>query len=166
MSSIQQASKSFRKIQGIQYSHTSHNLNQIQPNRSVPNLVYQDMFHTNIPQQLHRQKYHLVDSIKTKSLDVTSCNDSEYEFDSVSDPKKTNFSEGDTEFKKELIPEDEESKTMDNLNSLPDVAFSSSMSHDSLLADAMETPMQKLRREDDFDIESFIRKSSFLTDED
>ncbi|BFU21602.1 RNA recognition motif domain containing protein [Entamoeba histolytica] len=149
MSPIQQSPKSVRKIQGIQSSHTPHNLNQIQPNRSVPNLVYQDMSHTNIPQQLHRQKYHLVDSIKTKSLDVTSYNDSEYEFDSVSDPKKINFSEGDTEFKKELSPEDEESKTMDNLNSLPDIAFSSSMSHDSLLADAMETPMQKLRREDD-----------------
>ncbi|EDR29691.1 RNA-binding protein, putative [Entamoeba dispar SAW760] len=166
MSPIQQSPKSVRKIQQIQSPHLPHNLNQIQPNRSVPNLVYQDISHTNIPQQLHRQKYHLVDSIKTRSLDITSSNDSEYEFDTTSDPKKINSNESITEFKKELSPKDEESKTLDNLNSLPDIAFSSSLSHDSLLADAMETPMQKLRREDDFDMESFIRKSSFFTDED
>ena len=49
---------------------------------------------------------------------------------------------------------------------MPEFTFKSSESNGSLLEDAIQQPVRQLRRDDDFDIEGYLKRSSFLDSSD
>lgn len=120
--------------------------------------MYPGMPYQPIPQKLHRQKYHVSDTRKQHNISLDdSTTTIEGQYKKPSHCKRLSVTDTQTH---------DEDCMVCKVESMPDISFPSSMSNDSLLGEAMETPSRMLHREDDIDIEAYIKNTPFLMDDD